>query len=113
MRLSFGLTQVEFAQKIGLSKNYISLLENGQREPGERTANDICRIFRIRKEWLTTGEGEMRQPMSQEEEFAYKVGAALGSEGTLTKAVVEMLISRSPAELEALEGAIRAIYESL
>lgn len=51
--------------------------------------------------------------MSQEEEFAYKVGAALGSEGTLTKAVVEMLISRSPAELEALEGAIRAIYENL
>lgn len=58
VRVSANLTQTEFARKIGLTKNYISLMENGQREPSERTISDICREFGVSKTWLYSGMGE-------------------------------------------------------
>lgn len=57
-----GLSQTEFAERIGLTKNYMSLLETGGRKPSDRTVSDICREFGINKEWLLTGNGEMQAP---------------------------------------------------
>lgn len=59
IRKDSGKTQEEFAKKIGLSKNFVWMLEKGGREPSERTISDICREFNISKEWLLTGKGEM------------------------------------------------------
>lgn len=70
IRKESGLTQEEFAQKIDLTKNYISLVENGGRTLAGRTVSDICRIFSINEEWLKTGNGEMKSP-DEDEEAAY------------------------------------------
>lgn len=113
VRTNAKLTQTEFADKLGLTKNYISLVENGNREPSDRTIADICRIFDIRKEWLLTGEGEMKEPRTREEEIADLVGQALNGSNDFKLAVVKMICSRTDKELEALEAALRNIYESL
>lgn len=60
LRKSLDLTQDEFAKRLGLSRNYIWMLEKGERIAPDRTIADICREFRIREEWLRTGEGEMQ-----------------------------------------------------
>ena len=76
MRQLKGLTQSQFAEKLGLSRNYIGLIEIGDRVPSDRTISDICREFNVSEEWLRTGEGEMFQPKSRNEElfeFAAKV----------------------------------------
>ncbi len=70
VRAAAGLTQPEFAEKLGLTKNFISLIENGQREPSDRTIRDICRVFGVNEIWLRTGVGEPFTPLSRSEELA-------------------------------------------
>ena len=70
VRQSEGLTQAEFAEKIGLARNYIAMIEIGQREPSDRTIKDICRIFGVNEIWLRTGVGEPFTPLSRSEELA-------------------------------------------
>lgn len=70
VRATAGLTQPEFAEKLGLTKNFISLIENGQREPSDRTVRDICRVFGVNEIWLRTGVGEPFTPLSRSEELA-------------------------------------------
>ena len=44
---------------------------SGAREPSDRTIADICREFRIREEWLRTGEGEMTIADSEMEKLQH------------------------------------------
>lgn len=62
--------QDDFAESLGLTKNFISLIETGKREPSERTIKDICRVYNVNEAWLRTGEGEMFLPRDREAEIA-------------------------------------------
>ena len=55
IRKSSGLTQEAFADKLSLTRNYISLMEKGERVPSDRTISDICREFGYNEEWLRNG----------------------------------------------------------
>lgn len=70
IRKSAGLTQTAFGAKLGISQNYVWMLETGAREPSDRTIRDICREFAVNEEWLRTGEGEMKQSPSREQEMS-------------------------------------------
>lgn len=59
IRKNAGLTQEEFANEINLSKNYVWMIEKGERIPSDRTILEICRKFNVSLEWLTTGQGDM------------------------------------------------------
>lgn len=113
VRKDSGLNQQEFADKIGLTKNYVSLLETGGRTPSDRTVSDICRIFDIQEDWLRHGLEPMRAERSKEEEIAEMVGSALRGSNEFKKAVVQMICSRSDEELKALEAALRAVYDNI
>lgn len=52
-------TQDKFAEEMGISKNYVSLIENGKKIPSDRLISDICREFSVNKDWLRSGKGEM------------------------------------------------------
>lgn len=62
--------QDKFAEVLGLTKNFISLIETGKREPSDRTIKDICRVFSVNEDWLKKGEGEMFVPESRDKELA-------------------------------------------
>lgn len=113
VRKQSGLNQQDFAEKIGLTKNYVSLMETGARSPSDRTISDICRIFDIQEDWLRYGLEPMRAARSREEEIAELVGSALVGSSEFKKAVIKMICSRSDAELKALEDALLAVYESI
>lgn len=59
LRKDTGLTQKDFAARVGLSQNFIAQIESGSKVPSDRTISDICRIFHVNEDWLRTGEGEM------------------------------------------------------
>lgn len=61
IRKEQNLTQDEFAEKLGLSKNYIWQIEKGERNPSDRTIKDVCRTFRVNYDWLVDGIGDMYQ----------------------------------------------------
>lgn len=58
LRNFLGLTQLEFASKIGL-KSSISEIENNKAPITERTIISICSVFNVNENWLRTGEGNM------------------------------------------------------
>ena len=113
IRQEQGLTQSQFAEKIGLSRNYVAMVEIGQREPSDRTISDICRIFDIQEDWLRHGLEPMRAAKSREEEIAELVGSVLSGSNDFKKAVIRMICSRSDEELKSLESALLAVYESI
>lgn len=113
VRKNAGLNQQDFAEKIGLTKNYVSLMETGARIPSDRTISDICRIFDIQDDWLRHGLEPMRAAKSREEEISELVGSALNGSSDFKKAVIRMICSRTDKELEALEDALRNIYENI
>jgi transcriptional regulator with XRE-family HTH domain len=113
IRQEEGLTQSQFADKIGLSRNYVAMIEIGQRDPSDRTISDICRIFGISEDWLRYGLEPMRLERSKEEEIGEMVASALGGDANFTQAVVKMICSRTPEELKVLEKALSDIYESI
>lgn len=96
-----------------MSENFIWQIEKGQREPSDRTISDICRVYGINEPWLREGVGEMYVPKTREETIAELVGSALNGSNDFKKAVIQMICSRTDQELETLEAALRAIYESL
>lgn len=77
IRKAAGLTQGEFAEQISLSRNYIAMIEIGQREPSERTIDDICRVFGVSKLWLKTGNGEMYVKRDLNQELGMMVTALM------------------------------------
>lgn len=107
------LSQKDFADKLGLSENFVWMVEKGNRTPSDRTISDICRIFDIQEDWLRYGLEPMRAERSKEEEIAEMVGSALRGSSEFKKAVVQMICSRSDEELKALEAALRAVYDNI
>lgn len=107
------LTQKNFADRLGLSENYVWQIEKGERAPSDRTISDICRIFDIQEDWLRHGLEPMRAAKSREEEIAELVGSALSGSSEFKKSVIRMICSRTDDELIALEKALTAVYEGI
>lgn len=58
LRKSREWTQDKFAEEMRISKNYVSLIENGKKIPSDRLISDICQEFNVNEEWLRTGNGD-------------------------------------------------------
>lgn len=69
VRSTAGLTQAQFAERIGLSRNYVAMIEIGQRDPSDRTISDICREFGVDRVWLETGVGEPFLPRDKRDDL--------------------------------------------
>ena len=98
LRKTLGLTQDEFAQKIGLSRNFIWMIEKGERIPSDRTIADICRVFGVNKIWLETGAGEPFQEVSRSEKLAEIFGGILSGHKSEKNAFIEA-VAQLPDEL--------------
>lgn len=61
LRKALGMTQEKFADRIGLKRNSVALIELG-RDTSDQTIFAICREFRVNEEWLRTGAGDMFVP---------------------------------------------------
>lgn len=59
LRKMLGLTQEEFASRIGLTCKMLGLYENGKYEPPEKVLKLISLTFGVSYEWLKTGKGAM------------------------------------------------------
>lgn len=107
------ISQKDFAERLGLSENFVWMVEKGSRIPSDRTISDICRIFDVQEDWLHYGLEPMRAAKSREEEIAELVGNALQGSSEFKKAVIKMICSRSDKELEVLHEALLAVYENI
>ena len=70
LRKSFGITQQEFADKLGLKRNTIATYEIGKAVPSDRVVSDLCNKYNVNEEWLRTGEGEMFVALNRTQQIA-------------------------------------------
>jgi len=64
VRKTFGLNQIEFARRIGLTQTYLSMIELEKSTLTDKNVKLICATFAINEKWLRTGKGKMFAAMS-------------------------------------------------
>lgn len=74
------LTLERFGEKVGVTKQTISRIENGINALTEQMILSICREFNVNEEWLRTGEGEMFSEMPAEDEY-FKAATQISKSG--------------------------------
>lgn len=70
LRKALGLTQQEFADKLGVKRGGIANYEIGRNEPADSVISLICREFDVNEEWLRSGSGEMFIEKTEDEEIS-------------------------------------------
>lgn len=112
IRKTAKMTQDEFAEKIGVSKNFVWMMEKGERVPSDRTVKDICREFKVNYEWLTEGTGDMFIQNKRKSEIADFVGSVLNGEADSFKIrLVEILANLNESEWETLQKLANALAD--
>jgi transcriptional regulator with XRE-family HTH domain len=102
IRQEMDLTQAQFADKINLSRNFVAMIEIGQREPSDRTISDICREFNVNEVWLRTGEGEPFQEESRQEQIMKFAIQTIKGSDEFRKQFVSMLAKMDADDWENL-----------
>lgn len=59
LRKTLGLTQQEFAERIGITRNAVANYETGRNEPIGSVLNLIFNEYNVNPDWLRNGSGEM------------------------------------------------------
>lgn len=104
VRKATGLTQEKFGERLGLSRNFMWMIENGTRIPSDRTIADICREFNVNETWLRTGEGEMFIQIPESEKIAAFLAEITATEcDDFKRRFIEMLADLKPEEWKLLE----------
>lgn len=98
-----GLTKAKFAERIGVSAPYVTMLCSGAGSPSDRTITDICREFGCNEVWLRTGEGEPFQEKTREEEIMRFAVQTVKGSSEFRKALAAMLSRMTPDDWENLE----------
>ena len=80
LRKKIGLTQQEFAERLGLKRNTVATYEIGKATPSDRVLSDICAKFSVNEDWIRSGTGEMFRKPS--DEVGYYVEELLEYEGS-------------------------------
>lgn len=112
VRETFGLSRKAFGDRIGVSGDTINNLERGRAEIKEPIIKLICTEFHISEQWLRTGEGMMRVPMTQAEHIANLVAKVMNmEENSFAHRLIAVLDSLSPDEWEFLEQKARMLVE--
>lgn len=63
VREALQLSQREFGEKLGVSRDVISNIEYGRVAPKELLLRHIAELYGVNDAWLRTGEGAMFQSM--------------------------------------------------
>jgi transcriptional regulator with XRE-family HTH domain len=70
VRKHLGMTQTEFGDALGVSRNVINSYERGVVEPTQTFRDLLCMKYGVDPIWMETGEGEMFHKPSEAERFA-------------------------------------------
>ena len=87
MRKYFGMTQVQFAERIGTKQGNVADWERGRAAPSLEAMHGIVKGFNVNLHWLLTGQGDMMLPAidvnKQQQDFKKKVFDLIRNELTL------------------------------
>lgn len=108
-RLEIGWTQDQLCTKAGLSKSFLSELENGKRSVSAANLLDIARALNVSLDYLMTGKASMETPSevaipASLAKFAAEEGLSLRQTLMLLDMHKQILAHRSAKKKDGLEG---------
>ena len=108
LRKTLGLTQENFAQKIGITKSSVSLLESGQNKASSQTIFILCKEFNVNEEWLRNGTGEMFN--DEDKELEYYLGQISADTDEFKRWLIKNRCKLSPEEWGTLKRVVTETY---
>lgn len=113
LRKSLKLSRTAFGEPLAASDSVIKNLEYNITEPKPTFIELICRTYGVSQTWLETGEGEMFEPQTQDEELAQAFGELLADpDDTFKKRFIAALLQLDPSEWGAIEQFCRTVIDS-
>jgi transcriptional regulator with XRE-family HTH domain len=88
-RLELGLTQDALAEKAGISKSFLSDLENGRRSVGAETLLDLGRAMGVSLDFLMTGKES--EDHAQDEQIPPSLARFAAEEGLSVRDTLTLL----------------------
>ena len=111
VRKAMQLTQDEFADAIGVSKNYVWQLEKGERNPSKKTLLLICKTFHVSKDWLFDGTGEMFVPYDTNDRLLEWASTISEEDKTSRRRIVEALMTLTEEQWDVLVEVAKKIAD--
>lgn len=115
IRKNKGMTLEKFGERVGVTKQTVSRIENGVNALTEQMLLSVCREFDVNEQWLRTGEGEMFKERSPSEEIGYYVEDLLEYDGhgnPFYDMIIEMM--KTYVELdEKSQAVIRGYFQTV
>lgn len=99
LRRELHLSQEEFGKRVGVSNTAISKLEKAERNLTEQMILSITREFNVNENWLRTGEGDMFNKTTPDEDLAFFMGQLLSKKDDTPKKIFFRAMSKLPDEL--------------
>ena len=107
VRKRLGLTQQEFADKLGIKRGAIANYGIGRNTPIDAVITLICREFNINEVWLRTGEGgedSMFTKVDEDDRYSINLGKLSTTDNETAQRMVNAIAESSPEELKIIEA---------
>lgn len=114
VRKHFNLTQTEFAEALGVTRNVISMYELSHVAPTSIFLDHLCMKYGVDPVWLETGVGEMFHKPSEAEEMAAFAAKMISDPNKFKRAVFLALSQMDDAAWDAFQqfhDAVKAAEE--
>lgn len=108
-----GITRSSFADRIRVSRPFVSELCSGVKQPSDRTIADIAREFGVSLAWLEDGEGEMYVKRSANEELGLLVANIMSdADDSFRKRFITLLMALPPENWGKIERFIDELQQN-
>lgn len=109
IRKTLGMTQTEFAQRIGIKQNSLANIEIGRRNASNQVVTSICREFGVNLDYLLHGTGPMFAP--KETTALDRIDQILGGGNEFVKAVFVEMADLSDEEWQMLHDFVQRVMD--
>lgn len=109
LRKELKLTQREFAERLGVSRDTIANIEGGRIDLKDIFTLSICREFNVNETWLRTGEGEMFEELTDQEKIMKYTAMLLSDKDSAIASAIQSLI----ITYEQLSDSNKAVLEKI
>lgn len=113
IRKDAGDSQQALADKLGMTRVFITQVETGANVFSDRTVRDFCRVYNVSESWLRTGEGEPYVAVSENDELAEFFNSVMSDvDGSVRRRLLAALRKLPDSGWEAIDQLARDIVEA-
>lgn len=110
LRKKLKLSQKEFGEKLGVSRDVVSNAELGRVDMKPIFVSHLCSTFNVNETWLRTGDGEMFLPEDRDNALMAWVGEVLADESdSFRRRYLNVLRSLTPEDWKRMEAYAEAL----